>query len=308
VNILVADDDPVSRRVLEATLSKWGYAVVSATDGDQAWSILQSEDAPRLAILDWVMPGMDGVEVCRALRDRTEAPYVYTILLTARDNKDDLVEGMGSGADDYIIKPFNAHELKVRLRAGRRILDLQQTLLETQEVLRVQATHDVLTSLANRGKVLETLQIELVRAFREGTLVGVIMADLDHFKDVNDTYGHIAGDGVLREAARRMKGSVRPYDLVGRYGGEEFLMVLPGCAEDGALNTAQRIRERISGEPFNTSEGLVPVTVSLGISVSDGSEDPEKVILAADAALYRAKKSGRNRVELGESIRAGIHQ
>jgi two-component system, cell cycle response regulator len=298
VRILLAEDDAVSRRLLQAVLEQWGYDVSLASDGAEAWQVLSDDDPPSLAILDWVMPGMDGIEVCRRLRADAARPYVYAILLTGRSDARDVVQGLDAGADDYITKPFDSNELRVRLRAGRRILELQSVLLDAQRILRDKATHDPLTAVWNRSHSLEALGREVARSQREGVAVSVLMADLDHFKSVNDTFGHMAGDAVLREAARRIRASVRQYDVVGRYGGEEFIAVLPGCETDGALALANRIRAGIGETPVDTSEGVVGVTISIGAATyPDVGRTPEELIRAADAALYRAKRSGRDRVE-----------
>jgi PleD family two-component response regulator len=228
LQVLVAEDNPVFQSMLCGILERWGYAAVSVRDGETAWDILQSEHAPRLAILDWMMPGIDGVEVCRRVRTAGKEPYTYIVLLTARTESRDLVEAMDAGADDYLTKPFRNHELRVRLRAGRRILDLQEELLRAREALRLQATHDALTGLMNRSAILERLRNELSRSSRDRQPLAVLLADLDRFKLVNDKCGHLAGDAVLRESALRMKSALRRYDAVGRYGGEEFLLVLPG--------------------------------------------------------------------------------
>jgi two-component system, cell cycle response regulator len=246
VKILLAEDDLVSRRLLEAFLKRYEYEVVVVGDGTQASRLLQEEQGPRLAILDWMMPGMDGPQVCREVRGLQDRPYVYLILLTAKDRKEDIIAGLEAGADDYLTKPFDAHELKARLNAGRRILNLQDQLITAREALRVQATHDSLTGLLNRGAILEVLGRELARSDRLGTSLGVIMADLDHFKHINDTHGHLAGDAVLREAARRMRLCLRSYDVIGRYGGEEFLIVLPDCDALSTLSLAERLRECIA--------------------------------------------------------------
>ena len=243
LKVLAAEDNPVLQSMLRGMLTKWGYEPVIARDGLEAWNILQSDDAPRLAILDWMMPGLDGVEICQRIRAAAREPYVYMVLLTARTESQDLVDGMDAGADDYLTKPFNAHELRVRLRAGSRILELQEQLRPRPRALRMQATHDGLTGLLNRSAILETLTNELDRAGRDGQPLAVLLADVDRFKSVNDTYGHQAGDAVLREAARRMRGAVRRYDAVGRYGGEEFLIVLPGCDGESAQVQAKRVRE-----------------------------------------------------------------
>ena len=194
MQILIADDSLLSRRLLEQTLHGWGYDVLVASDGKQAWNLLDVEHPPALAILDWMMPGYTGPELCAMVRNKAAEPYTYILLLTSRTEKDDVVAGMDSGADDYLTKPFDKHELQVRLRAGTRIVDLQQQLLNTREALRVQATRDYLTQINNRSAILDILDREIGRSDRQGTPVGLALADLDHFKNINDTYGHLAGD------------------------------------------------------------------------------------------------------------------
>jgi two-component system, cell cycle response regulator len=300
VKVLVADDDVVSRRLLEAMLTKWGYEVAVTRDGAEAWEVLQRADTPPMAILDWMMPSMDGVEVCRKVRQRGQEPYVYLLLLTTKGRKENIIEGLDAGADDYLTKPFDPHELQVRLRTGKRIVTLQAELIEAREALRVQATHDQLTGVWNRRAILEVLGNELARSRREGLPVAIAIADLDYFKRINDTYGHIAGDTALCEAAGRMRALLRPYDAIGRYGGEEFLMVLPGCTSRSAFILAERLRISMSQEPVKVPEGAIDVTSSLGVASSDtiASMDATTLIRAADSALYRAKAGGRNRVEL----------
>src|SRR5260370_11810696 len=224
--------------------------------------MLQQENAPPLAILDWMMPGMTGPEVCRLVRTQAREPYTYILLLTSKSLKEDLIEGMESGADDYIIKPFDQHELKVRLRAGTRLVDLQAQLLSAREALREQATRDSLTRLWNRSSIIEIMQRELARGLRENTSLGVIMLHLDHFKTINDTHGHVAGDAVLREAARRMQTCIRPYDSIGRYGGEEFLVVVPGGSEQCIGSKGEILRESLSNEPLLLSETTVTLPAS----------------------------------------------
>ena len=292
MRILIAEDEQVARLKLEAILGKWGYDVVTACDGAEALRMLQRDDAPSLAILDWLMPGLDGIEVCRKLRESGGASYIYLIMLTGKDEKQDIVAGMEAGADDYLRKPFYPEELRARVRAGERIITLQ-------EALRIQASHDALTGIFNRGAIIEVLQRELERARRATTPVSVVLADLDHFKSVNDTHGHPAGDAVLRETARRLRAPLRPYDSLGRYGGEEFLLVLPDCPEADAAAVAERVRLAVAEVPMELSAGRIAVTVSFGTATADDVQtfDLEKLIRAADEALYRAKRGGRNRVE-----------
>jgi diguanylate cyclase (GGDEF)-like protein len=295
MRVLAAEDNPVFQSMLRSMLTKWGYVPVIARSGTEAWRILEGENAPRLAVLDWMMPGMDGVEICRRVRGANREPYIYLLLLTARTESQDLIEGMDAGADDYLTKPFNAHELRVRLHAGRRILDLQAELLKTREALREQATHDGLTGLLNRNSVLEALGEENSRTARAKEPVSVIMVDLDRFKLVNDTHGHLAGDAVLREAARRLKSAARCYDSVGRYGGEEFLIVLPGCAAHDAAAQAERMRHAIAATPFVTPSQPLVVTASMGVSCSSHCSY-DSLVRLADDALYAAKAKGRNQV------------
>jgi len=299
LKILIAEDETVSRRLLQNTLVKWGYEVVVCRDGQEAWEGLQTQDAPQLAILDWMMPKMDGLLVCKEIRKQSAEPYVYILLLTSKSQKEDLITGLEAGADDYLTKPFDAPELKAKLRAGMRILDLQTELINAREALRVQATQDPLTGLWNRGAILEALRREIARAKRERNSVAVVMADLDHFKRINDSYGHLAGDAALRQVADRMRSSIRPYDAIGRYGGEEFLILLPGCNIPGAATVAERLMTSIAGQPVDLAGEKLLITCSLG--VASNSEAPEAdadwLIRAADAALYQAKSAGRDRVE-----------
>lgn len=306
-SILIAEDDPVSRRVLEAFVEKRGYEVVLASNGERALELLSGEAAPRLAILDWMMPGMEGTEVCRQLREQAgERPYIYVLLLTARTDREDLLAGLQSGADDYIRKPFDPAELDARLRTGQRILDLQDKLIAARDELRFRATHDSLTGVGTRGVVLETLNREHSRQQREGGAFGVILLDIDHFKEVNDNYGHLCGDSVLREIAAAIKDSLRPYDTVGRYGGEEFLIVVPQADSENAVRIAQRIRKAIRSRAVAANGTEVRVTASFGVATSTQAEPaiPEALLRAADEALYRAKSNGRNRCEFATAFSA----
>jgi two-component system cell cycle response regulator len=300
VKVLIAEDDVVSRRLLEATLLRWGYEVIVTRDGSEAWQVLQLADAPPLAILDWMMPGMDGVEVCRKVRQRGQEPYIYLILLTTKGLKENIIEGLDAGADDYLTKPFHPSELQVRLRAGIRIITLQAELIKARETLKIQATHDPLTGIWNRRAILDMLSNELVRSERAQGVVAVVIADLDHFKRINDAHGHATGDAVLCEATNRMRASLRPYDAIGRYGGEEFLLVLPGCTAQAAVKLAERLRTNIGQEPTVIAGKPLRVTSSFGIAATDviPTLDAASLIRAADTALYRAKARGRNRIEL----------
>jgi len=298
--VLVADDDPVARFMLQSLLTKWGYRVIPAADGLEAARILESPGAPQLALLDWMMPGLEGPEVCRHVRSQAERPYFYILLISARNQRGDILSGLECGADDYLTKPFDAEELRARLLVGRRILDLQNNLIATREELRFKATHDALTGVANRATALEAINRERSRQSREGSSFGVILIDVDHFKRVNDGCGHLTGDLVLKTIAERIAACVRPYDTVGRYGGEEFLVVIPLSDSADTMAIARRIRAKIEATPVETDCGELHVTVSCGIACSTGNPPVEAraLLYLADEALYRAKDLGRNRCEL----------
>ncbi len=295
MKVLIADDNALSRKVLRDALSNWGYEVILAENGAEAWEILNQPDAPAMAVLDWMMPHMTGLEICRRIRQMRREPYTYILLLTSKNTKDETIEGLEAGADDYIVKPFDEHELHVRLRAGKRIIDLQLDLLRAREELRERANKDLLTMLPNRPAICATLQAELARCHRDHRTVGVILLDIDHFKKINDTYGHFAGDAVLKETAARLRSNMRPYDQVGRYGGEEFLVVLPNCDLEQSTAQAERLRVRLNATSMMVDGFELKVSASFGVTISDGAErDPDIYIRVADEALYRAKASGRN--------------
>lgn len=297
MRILAAEDEPVSRSLLENFLQQWGYDVITAMDGNEAWSVLQQDDAPKLAILDWMMPGMDGVRICREVRRRAPDRYTYILLLSAKSQKGDLLEGMNAGADDYVTKPFDPDELRARLRAGRRILDLQDSLLATREAMNAPATHDLLTGLWNREAILGMLR-QKVRDRRYIAPVGIILVDLDHFKHVVKVYSPAAGDAVLREVARRVRSVVDIPDTVGRTRAGEVMVVVPQCYHAEVVCKAERLRAAISHEPVDTLGGPISVTASIGVATTEETRNADALLRGADVALRRAKAKGRNLVEV----------
>jgi len=297
MKLLVADDSGLYRTVLKRLIEGWGYDVVLAANGYEARHILDSEDAPRLAVLDCFMPGLGGLELCEIIRAR-EQGYVYTILLSVADQRTDLLKGFELGADDYLRKPFDDLELKARLRVGERIVRSHEELVEAREALRFAASHDPLLRLWNRTSIIELLGTELSRAKRLKTPLCVFFADMDSFKCVNDNYGHLVGDLVLCSAAEIMSSAVREYDHVGRYGGDEFLVVLPNCTAEAAREVADRVREYISNERIMIGTTQVRIAASIGVSEWHAGDDLRDLLRRADVAMYRAKHNGRNRVEV----------
>ena len=227
MRILIAEDDFTSRTVLAGVLRKEGHQVEATVNGAEAWQALQQPDAPALVILDWEMPEMDGPEVVRRVRALETDRPPYILMLTSRGEKADIIAGLEAGANDYLAKPFDPGELRARVEVGRRMVEMQAALIASREALAHQATHDPLTGMLNRRAILERLHQELTRAGRHGDRWAVGMCDIDHFKQVNDTYGHQTGDDVLCGLARILNESLRPYDSVGRMGGEEFLVIAP---------------------------------------------------------------------------------
>jgi two-component system cell cycle response regulator len=297
-SILLAEDSAIYRHLIGGHLKEWGFDFECAKDGKEAWKLLMKQDAPRLALLDWVLPEIDGIDLCRRLRGRPEdEPYTYTILLTSKNRKHEMLEAMEAGVDDFLAKPFDPLELKARLLVGQRIVELQKKLVSANNALHFAASHDFLTGAWNRAEIVAFMQREVARARRDATPLGIVLVDVDHFKKVNDEFGHETGDRVLIEVTKRFTDSLREYDGIGRYGGEEFLLIIPGCDLATTVRRANQIRESISSQPIPTPLGTTTVTVSMGATVAESSTNSELLLRQADEALYKAKHNGRNRVE-----------
>jgi two-component system, cell cycle response regulator len=296
MKILLVEDSYIERKKIGAFLAEWGFDYVGVGSGTEAIKLLEGPDAPDLALLDWLLPGMDGIDVLRRIRKLSQGNYIYTVMLTGKTQKQDRIAAMDAGADDYLSKPVDPTELRSRIMVGKRIIELQQSL-------RFAATHDFLTGLLNRAEILAALERELARAAREEKPTTVILGDVDLFKRVNDTLGHAAGDAVLKEVARRLKLDLRPYDTVGRYGGEEFLIILPGCNVEAGARRADGIRHLVAREGISTPAGEISTTISMGVaSTMARREHPIAEFLhQADVSMYTAKANGRNRVEIYSS-------
>jgi diguanylate cyclase (GGDEF)-like protein len=301
MRILIAEDDLTSRAMLGGLLKKWGYEVIAVSNGQQAWDELVKPDAPGIAIIDWEMPELTGIEVIERFRKREASNYAYMILLTARDDKGNIIEGISKGADDYVIKPFDPEELSVRIRAGQRIVDLEAQLLETNRQLEEIARTDPLTGLANRRALIQELQSRFQREMDYSMPTAFIMADIDYFKQINDNYGHDAGDEVLKCVAERLKEAFRFGDIVSRFGGDEFLVILPEANPKLVSTISERARRMIEEKVFEISDGVsLPITCSFGVSFSNLKDKTsvDKYIKQADQALYESKRGGRNKVTI----------
>jgi two-component system chemotaxis response regulator CheY len=308
MKVLIADDDALLRQMLQGQLASSGHEFVFASNGLEAWEILQAESI-RMVIVDWMMPELDGPELIRRIRDAAWPGYTYIILLTAKSGREDIVEGLNLGADDYVTKPFRREELLARMGVGARILQLEGRLSELLAREEALATRDSLTGLPNRRALSERTRVELSRAARARTSVGLILLDLDHFKRINDQFGHAAGDEALRKVAEVLQQNKRDYDFTGRWGGEEFLVVLPGTTLSQSEVVAERIRKVIQSVRLDFG-GPEPVELraSLGVVCAQPATPPmaiDDLLLQADHALYRAKREGRNCVRLHALPEAG---
>lgn len=301
MRVLIAENNPVALRFLERNIKKWDYEVIATRNGQEAWKAIKEDDL-RLIILDWVMPEMNGIELCQKIRQQKKSKYIYILLLTSRDRQQDIIEGLSAGADDYMVKPPNLLELRARLQKGKRIIELEDSLLETHKKLIELASRDSLTHLWNRATILKFLEEELEQSSRENYPASVIMVDVDNFKKINDTFGHCVGDIVLTRVASRLKKNVRLYDQVGRYGGDEMFIILPNCGLEAIGPIAERLCLSISQRKIKTSGGFLAVTITLGCASTESFSEPsvDGLIQASDKALYKGKNQGRNRVSVAK--------
>ena len=294
MRILVADDDPVSRRLTEATLRSAGHEVTTARDGREAWEAL-GQGRYDIAVLDWMMPEMDGVALCRRFHRQTAEDYLYVILLTSKGRQEDIVRGLDAGADEYLVKPFETRELQARVRAAARVVTLERRLLRANAKLRVLAATDELTEVMNRRALLRRLGEEVSRSEQERSPLSIAMLDIDGFKGINDRYGHAVGDEVLKEFCCRLGESLRSGDSLGRLGGDEFLALLRGAGEQEGLRIGEHVVALVAALPFCVNgSGALNITASVGVAEVNPAARVEAMLSAADRAMYKAKRQGGN--------------
>jgi two-component system, cell cycle response regulator len=305
LKILIAEDDAVSRTILRRAVEKLGHECLAASDGEEAWGLYKENPDIDVIISDWMMPGVDGLELCRRVRGDGRDGYTYFIFLTALGDREHLLQGLEAGADDYLSKPLDRDELGMRLTSALRVTELHRRLAfqngELEKLNRMlfeQSRQDPLTSLGNRLRLREDLQVLQSRTERYGHSYAVALCDVDFFKAYNDRYGHLAGDDVLRQVAAAISSGLRGGDAAYRYGGEEFLIVLPEQDAEDAAATTDRLRRAVEdlGIPHADGTPRGVVTISAGVAMSAEAEDADALLKAADTALYAAKESGRNRV------------
>lgn len=302
MKILVADDESTPALFLRRTLERLGHDVVVTLDGLEAWDRLQ-EGHYRLVITDWMMPGLDGLDLCRKIRGRVDSSYTYIILLTAREGLQDRLAGLSAGADDFLSKPTDPAELSARVAIAGRIVAMQEELERKNLQLAELATIDGLTGLKNRRSFNEALPTACSLAVRCGYPLSLMMIDVDHFKTLNDTFGHPAGDSVLATLADILKGGTRDHDIVARYGGEEFAVLLPATTADAASLLAERLCSIIR----NHSWLQRPMTVSAGVATTGtGLATGQELLEAADRALYHSKRSGRDQITHHDLFLSGV--
>lgn len=303
MKVLIADDDLTSREILVSVMSKWGFSPIAVEDGLKVLEVMSQPTPPQLLMLDWEMPGLDGLSLAQHLTESDNNPDPpYVIMLTSRDAQKDIVTGLSAGANDYITKPFETEILRARVNVARRTLELQQRLTNALRKLSVLANMDELTDLHNRRSAVKNINVELDRAERQNSELCIGLCDIDHFKQINDTLGHQAGDQVLKQLAEILKHEFRSYDVVGRYGGEEFVFAI-STSREGAMSILERIRRHIASHPFVTDEAVIRVTMSFGAAmvVPEQQCDLEYWLKKADAALYESKNKGRDCISFDDS-------
>jgi two-component system cell cycle response regulator len=297
--ILIADNDAAGAIHLKKLFFRWGFDVVTTSDGADAWRILKGENSPQMAVLDWEMREMGGPEICRRLREKERGgnQYTYVIMLASSGEKRDVVAGIDAGADDYMVKPFDKDELRARLHAGERIIESQKALLVANKRLLIMSRLDPLTGALSRNAILDDLDLAMYRAARENIQFSISLVDLDDLKQINERYGRPIGDQILQDSVRRINASLRRNDYFGRYGGDEFLVILIGAGMDKGMVVCNRIKKAVSEKNFVVNGLSLTVTASQSLAVWDGKTGVEDLLVSAERTLSETRSNGGNRLE-----------
>lgn len=306
MKVLIVESNEESRKSLYESLDGWGYQVTAIADPAAAFASIQRESPPSMVMVGSHTNSTSVKQLCRGIREFGEKPYIYVLLLADKGRNEYILEFLEAGADDYVTRPFDELELKARLRAGKRILDLREELRRAQATIGYQAYHDPLTGLWNRGAIIDALQRELARVRREKAPVGLLMVSIDGLKDINDKYGHMAGDAAIRATARELRASLRPYDAIGRYGGEAFVIIVTGCDSRSSIKQAERFFGVLKGRTVDISQwgkfvsgkdAALPILYSIGVISGTGEHDSETLLKSLEGALRTARSAGGNRIE-----------
>ncbi len=306
MRVLIVESNPELSKSLYEALDGWGYQVTASDDPANAFGTIQRESPPSMVLIGSLADSTSVKQLCRSIREFGEKPYIYILLLAEKGKGEYILEFLEAGADDYLTRPYDELELKARLRAGKRILDLREELRRAQATIGYQAYHDPLTGLWNRGAIIDALQRELARVRREKAPVGLLMVSIDGLKDINDKYGHMAGDAAIRATARELRASLRPYDAIGRYGGEAFVIIVTGCDSRSSMKQAERFFETLKGRSVDISQwgkfvsgkdAALPILYSIGVISGTGEHDSETLLKSLESALRKARGEGGNRIE-----------
>ncbi|MBI5655373.1 MAG: response regulator [Geobacter sp.] len=307
MKILIADDDPVSLHLLERSLANWNYEVVCAVDGNSAWEVMQGEDAPRLAVLDWIMPDPDGIEICRRLRQNqlTAEDYTYIIILTQKSSLTDIVAGLRAGADDYIIKPFIPQDLQVRVEAGKRIVELQQRLLDAQQALTAQISHDIPTRTWNRDTILAHIRAELNRTRRKNGSASIAVLKVENFASLCSNAGDVLAEHALCEYLQCIRNAIRSYDSIGRFTEDEFLILFPETASQNMPTIISRLQKSLEERQVLLENVAETISLSIGVVTFQGAPHIDEVISAATESLQTARQQSDTRIHFSTLQRTG---
>ncbi len=296
VSALIVEDDKETRELIHEFIKDIFIKVYKTKSAEEAQILLKSDETIQLILLDWNLPGLSGIEFSKILRETTDNRYIYILMITGEQSSDSMILAYEKGVDDYIVKPFQFSELKAKLKSAQRIIEMENKLRKKYKEAHYKSIYDSLTNVFNRAEIFEKLNVEYVRHTRNKLIFGIILIDIDYFKKINDTFGHQYGDYVLKKTAEIIKNRCRSYDYIGRYGGEEFLIICPETDKNSLYSIANRIREAVMEYDFEYKNVKSNITISAGIATSDETHSFDSMLELADKRLYNSKSSGRNKI------------